>query len=104
MKHSAAAPGRTPSVAYSALAAIRSNVPPGIAHSDFETAKEFGWFDIESRGDLDQSANVWASQAAFNQADRSSICVHFTCQTVLRDVPFFPDLPHHLAQLLLQTR
>ena len=104
MKHSAAAPGCNSSVAYSALAAIRSNVPPVIAHSDFETAKELGWFDIESCGDLDQSANVWTSQAAFNQADRSSICVHFTRQTVLRDVPFLPNLPHDLAQLLLQTR
>jgi len=104
MKHSAATPGCNSSVAYSALAAIRSNVPPVIAHSDFETAKELGWFDIESCGDLDQSANVWTSQAAFNQADRSSICVHFTRQTVLRDVPFLPNLPDDLAQLLLQTR
>jgi hypothetical protein len=104
MKHWAATPGCNSSVAYSALAAVRSNLPPAIAHSDFEAAKEFGWFDIESCGDLDQSANVWTSQAAFNQADRSSICVHFTRQTVLRDIPFLPNLSHYLAQLLLQTR
>ena len=104
MKYSASALGCNSSVPYSALAAIRSNVPPVIAHSDFETAKEFGRFDIESRSDLDQSANVWTPQAAFNQADRGSICIHFTGQTILRDFSLLPNLPDDLAQLLLQTR
>jgi hypothetical protein len=93
-----------PQCPYPALAAIRPNSPPAITHSRFEAAKELGRFDVESRGNLDQSSNVWTPQATLNQADRGSICVHLTRQPILRDVSFFPNLPHYLAQLLFQPR
>jgi hypothetical protein len=35
------------------LAAMRLKSPPAIAHSNFETAKELGWFEIERNGDPD---------------------------------------------------
>jgi hypothetical protein len=73
----------TSSAACPALAAMRLSGPPAIAHSNFETAKELGWFDIERSGDLNQSSNVGTSQAALNHADRGSVCTHLPSQPVL---------------------